>query len=146
MLTALGVQVSVIRADPEARLRNALMLGGFLVWMTYTRFYFAIHSDHLSLPPCPFLLITGHPCPFCGGTRSFANTWQGNLPRAIALYPFGPLLFVGTAVAIPVLAVALLGNRDLAVRVPIRLRRAVIAVLVGALAVSWALKLTVLPN
>jgi len=141
-----AVHVAVVRADAEARLRNALLLVGLVLWMVYTRAYWSLHAMHLGLPACPFLTITGHPCPFCGGTRSFAYTWNGRLSSAVLLYPLGPLLFVGTAVAIPLLAVAVLANRDLTVRLPERLRRPLLGCAAGALVVSWALKLTILPN
>jgi hypothetical protein len=140
------VHVAVVRAGAEARLRNALLLAGFVLWMLYTRVYWSLHAMHLGLPQCPFLAITGHPCPFCGGTRSFAYMWNGRVSSAALLYPLGPLLFVGTALAIPVLAVALLADRDLTVRLPDRIRRPLLGCAAGALVVSWALKLTVLPN
>jgi hypothetical protein len=140
------VHVAIVRAGAEARLRNAVLLGGLLVWLLYTRLYFPLHAMHATLPACPFLTITGHPCPFCGGTRSFAYMWNGDVSRAAQLYPLGPLLFVAVLVALPVLAVALLTNRDLAIRLPARLERTAYAGAFGVLAVSWALKLTVLPN
>jgi uncharacterized protein DUF2752 len=140
------VHVALVRASAEARLRNALTLGGLLLWLTYTRFFWPLKSMHTTLPACPFLTITGHPCPFCGGTRSFAYMWDGHVDRAALLYPLGPLLFAGTLVAVPVLAIALLWGRDLEVRVPDQLRRAAFGAGLGVLAVSWALKLTVLPN
>ncbi|HKA11109.1 MAG TPA: DUF2752 domain-containing protein [Candidatus Dormibacteraeota bacterium] len=142
----MGVHVAVVRAGGEARLRNSLALGGLLLWMVYTRIFWAAHAVHATAPPCPFLAITHHPCPFCGGTRSFAYMWEGNLARAVAIYPLGPLLFAATLALIPALALALLVNRDLMVRVPDRLRRPLIAAGLVALAASWALKLTVLPN
>jgi Protein of unknown function (DUF2752) len=141
-----AVHVAVVRAGGEARLRNALLLAGFVLWMLYTRVYVSLHAMHLGLPQCPFLAITGHPCPFCGGTRSFAFMWSGRVSSAALLYPLGPLLFVGTAVAIPLLAAAVLADRDLTVRLPDRLRRPLLGCAAGALVVSWALKLTVLPN
>ena len=140
------LHVAVVRAEPGARLRNALLLGGLLLWMVYTRVFWTAHALHATLPPCPFLLVTGHPCPFCGGTRSFAYMWQGEPSQAVALYPLGPPLFIATLAAIPVLAAAVLVNRDLVVRLPDRLNRAVLGAALAVLAVSWALKLTVLPN
>jgi hypothetical protein len=141
-----AVHVAVVRAGGEARLRNALLLAGFVLWMLYTRVYWSLHAMHLGLPQCPFLAITGHPCPFCGGTRSFAFMWDGRVSSAAMLYPLGPLLFVGTALAIPLLAAAVLADRDLTVRLPDRLRRPLLGCAAGVLVVSWALKLTVLPN
>ena len=140
------VHVAVVRAGAEARLRNGMVLAGLVLWMVYTRVYWTAHAAHATLPPCPFLTITGHPCPFCGGTRSFAYTWNGQLSQAMALYPLGPLMFAGTLVAIPVLALVVLANRDVLVRLPKPLERALVGAGLGILAVSWALKLTVLPN
>jgi hypothetical protein len=140
------VRVAVVRAGAEARLRNLTLLAGLALWMLYTRVFWVAHSAHATLPPCPFLTITGHPCPFCGGTRSFAYMWEGRVGRAAALYPFGPLLFAGTLAAIGVLAVAVLANRDITVRLPEGMRRALFGGALGLLAVSWMLKLTVLPN
>ena len=68
------------------------------------------------------------------------------MSNAVLLYPLGPFLFVATVVAIPLLALAVLADRDLAVRLPDRVRRPLLGCAAGALAVSWALKLTVLPN
>ena len=140
------VRVALVRAEGEARLRNLLVLAGLLLWLVYTRIFWAAQAAHVTLPFCPFLAVTHHPCPFCGGTRSFAYMWQGHAARAAALYPLGPLLFFATLAAIPVLLVALLLDRDLAVRAPDRLKHGVFAAGLGVLGISWALKLTVLPN
>lgn len=142
----MAVYVAVVRASAEARLRNLLILAGLLLWMVYTRAFWTAHALHVTLPPCPFLAITGHPCPFCGGTRSFAYMWQGDAGRAAALYPLGPVLFYATVAAIPVLALALIVNRDVVLRVPDRMKRALLSAALGVLTVSWALKLTILPN
>lgn len=142
----MGVHVAVVRPTGEARLRYALALGGLLLWMVYTRIFWAAHAVHATVLPCPFLAVTHHPCPFCGGTRSFAYMWEGNIARAVAIYPLGPLLFLATLAVIPALAVALLVNRDLIVRVPDRLRHGLVAAVLAVLGASWALKLTVLPN
>ena len=136
----------MVRAEPEARFRNALLLGGLLLWMLYTRFFWSAKAVHATLPTCPFLTLTGHPCPFCGGTRSFAYMWQGDAARAAELYPLGPLLFWATAVTIPLLALAVVLDRDLAVRMGARWQRLLVAAACVPLAASWLLKLTVLPN
>lgn len=142
----MAVHVAIVRANAEARFRNLLILAGLTLWMVYTRAFWTAHALHVTLPPCPFLAITGHPCPFCGGTRSFAYMWQGDAGRAAALYPLGPVLFYSTVAAIPVLALALIVNRDLVLRVPDRMKRALFTAALGVLTVSWALKLTILPN
>jgi hypothetical protein len=114
--------------------------------MLYTRYFATAQALHATLPPCPFLLVTGHPCPFCGGTRSFANMWYGDVGRAAALYPLGPALFWAVVAAIPVLAAALVLDRDVRWRLSRGWARAIAVAALLPLAASWALKLTVLPN
>jgi hypothetical protein len=137
---------AIVRSDPSLRLRNVCLLGGLVLWMLYTRFFWVVQTFHATLPPCPFLTLTGHPCPFCGGTRSYAYMWQGDAGRAAALYPLGPVLFWATLAAIPMLALALVLDRDLRFHVTAGWKRALVAAACAALAVSWALKLTLLPN
>jgi len=141
-----GVHLAVVRAAPAARLRNACLLAGLVLWMLYTRYFATAQALHATLPPCPFLVVTGHPCPFCGGTRSFASMWHGDLGRAAALYPLGPALFWAVLAAIPVLAAGLVLDRDVRWRLSGRWARVVAVVALLPLAASWALKLTVLPN
>jgi hypothetical protein len=141
-----GVHLAVVRADRDVRLRNAFLVAVLVLWLLYTRFLATAQALHLTLPPCPFLIVTGHPCPFCGGTRSFAYVWRGDLDRALALYPLGPLMFAGTVVAIPALLAAAVLGRDLAWRLSVPWRRTFLAALCLPLLVSWILKLTVLPN
>lgn len=129
-----------------ARVRNWLLLGGFVAWLAYTRFFWQLAGTHVTMPGCPFLALTGHPCPFCGGTRSFAFMWRGDLVDAVRYYPLIPLLFVATAVAVPLLAIGLWTGRDVRLQLPRWARTAGLATLLAALAVSWSLKLTVLPN
>jgi hypothetical protein len=138
--------LALVRADRDARLRSLVLLAGLVAWMVYTRFYWPIRAVHATLPACPFLTLTGHPCPFCGGTRSFAYVWQGNVPHAAALYPLGPLMFAGTLLAIPVLFAGLVTNRTLEWRFTPPVRRGLFLAGCLPLAVSWSLKLTVLPN
>ena len=90
--------IALYRAVPGDRLRDLGMLAGLTAWLVYTRFYWTLHATHVALPPCPFYYLTGHPCPFCGGTRSFAYMWQGDLTDAVRLYPLGPLFFVGSLI------------------------------------------------
>src|ERR1700693_3433521 len=87
------------------------MLGGLLLWLGYTRIYWIIAAGHLTLPPCPFYYLTGHPCPFCGGTRSFAYMCQGSLTTAVRLFPLGPLFFAGTWVGVAGLAAGAISGR-----------------------------------
>jgi hypothetical protein len=46
---------------------------------------------------CPFLTITGLPCPFCGLTRSLLSLLQGELLKAFWYHPLGPVVWFGMA-------------------------------------------------
>jgi Protein of unknown function (DUF2752) len=139
-----GAQPVVLRAQRADRSRNLLLLGTLIAWLLYTRSFWFLSQAHLTAPTCPFLRLTGHPCPFCGGTRSFAYLWNGDLRHAVLLYPLGPLLFALVVAAVPLLIRALLFRRDLTL--PAKVVRPAAALGAGLLVASWGLKLTVLPN
>jgi hypothetical protein len=122
------------------------MLGGLLLWLAYTRIFFLLQAAHLSAPPCPFFYLTGHPCPFCGGTRSFAYMWQGDLPNAVRLFPLGPLFFAGSLVGVLGLAAGAVSGRTWAPRLTRTQWRLLWVGAVSAVAVSWALKVFILGN
>ena len=48
----------------------------------------------LPLPRCPFLAMTGYPCPSCGMTRALRCLLHGDLAAALA---FNPLFIVAVA-------------------------------------------------
>ena len=88
-------------------------LGVLVAWLAYTRVFWTAQSLHATLPACPFLVITGQPCPFCGGTRAFAEMWQGDFWAAARYHPLGPALFVLSLAAAAGLAVLLASGRTL---------------------------------
>lgn len=60
----------------------------------------------LGLWPCPFLRVTGLPCPGCGMTRSCLAILHGDWAAMWALHPFAPVfvlfwLAVGVGVLLP---------------------------------------------
>ncbi|HEX9476562.1 MAG TPA: DUF2752 domain-containing protein [Candidatus Dormibacteraeota bacterium] len=138
--------ISITRAVPDQRLRDLGMLGGLALWLVYTRVFWGLHAAHLTIPPCPFYYLTGHPCPFCGGTRSFAYMWDGDIANAVRLYPLGPALFAGTILGAGALAGGLVTGRSWSPRLTSRQWRLLTIGAVSALAVSWALKVFVLGN
>lgn len=138
--------ISITRALPDQRLRDFSMFGGLVLWLVYTRVYWALHTTHFILPPCPFYYLTGHPCPFCGGTRSFAYMWQGDLADSVRLYPLGPALFVGTILSAGGLGAGLLTGRTWTALLTSFQWRLLIIFAVSVVAVSWVLKVFVLGN
>jgi Protein of unknown function (DUF2752) len=141
-----ALPISLTRALPTDRLRDLALLGALLVWLVYTRMFFVLQAAHLSAPPCPFYYLTGHPCPFCGGTRSFAYMWQGDLSNAVRLFPLGPLFFVGTFVGAAGLAAGVVSGRTWTPRLTGMQWRLLAIVVTSSIAISWALKVFVLGN
>jgi len=138
--------IALIKALPAQRLRDLGLFGGLALWLVYTRLYWAMHAAHLSMPPCPFFYLTGHPCPFCGGTRSFAYMWQGDMADAVRLYPLGPALFAGTLLGMGGLGAGLVSGRTWSPRLTSQQWRLLTVGGVSALMISWALKVFVLGN
>jgi uncharacterized protein DUF2752 len=58
--------------------------------------------EQLGLPPCPFLLLTGIPCPSCGLTTSFAFAAKLDFLSSLTIQPFGLIAFCLTFLAIPI--------------------------------------------
>ena len=74
----------------ERKLGLAMTVGGLL--------YFALACRGVDLMPCPFLKVTGLPCPGCGMTRSCLALLRGDLAETWRLNPFGPVFAVFWAV------------------------------------------------
>jgi hypothetical protein len=142
----MALPISITRAVPSDRLRDFALLGGLLLWLGYTRIYWTLQATHLAFPPCPFYYLTGHPCPFCGGTRSFAYMWRGDLSDAVRLYPLGPSLFAGTLAGVAALAVGIVSGRTWEPRLTSSQWRVVAVGVVSVVLMSWALKFFVLGN
>ena len=76
------------------------LIGIALPWLVYTRLNFFLHPLGLTFDGGFFMWYLHKPDPFCGGTRTFAWMWRGELGNAVAVYPLGPLLFVATIAAV----------------------------------------------
>ena len=128
------------------RMRDVGIAALLVLWLVYTRVYWLLRAVHLGAPTCPFYFLTGHPCPFCGGTRSFAYMWDGDIANSVRLYPFGPALFAGTFVAIGGLVTGAISGKSLRPRLTREQWRGVIAGVVTTVIISWVLKVFVLGN
>jgi Protein of unknown function (DUF2752) len=142
----MALPISITRPMPGDRLRDFAMLGGLLLWLGYTRVYWIIQAGHMTLPPCPFYYLTGHPCPFCGGTRAFAYMWQGDVADAVRLYPLGPALFAGSLAGVAGLAIGIVSGRTWTPTLSSLQWRLLWAGVATIVALSWALKVFVLGN
>jgi predicted ABC-type sugar transport system permease subunit len=135
--------IALVRADRDDRVRNAVLLAGLAAWLVYTRVFWTLRASHATLPACPFLTLTGHPCPLCGGSRSFASMWQGDVVAAARYHPLGPLLFLGTWVAVAVLAYLLATGRSL--RISLRAEERLFIGFGALFVVVWLFRLAFLP-
>ena len=105
------------------------------------------HGTHeqLGLPPCGWLVVTGHPCPTCGMTTAFALAAEGDLAGSFHAQPFGLVLALGTAAGFWIsLHVAVTGSRAgrLAAKL---LQPRVLWLAAGAWGAGWAYKIAAWP-
>jgi hypothetical protein len=142
----MALPISLTRAVAADRVRDLALLGGLLLWLVYTRMFFVLQAAHLTAPPCPFYYLTGHPCPFCGGTRSFAYMWQGDLANSVRLFPLGPLFFTGTLACVAGLVAGAVSGRTWTPRLNGMQWRLLAIGATSAITISWALKVFVLGN
>ncbi len=141
-----ALPLAMTRAQVTERVRDLGILLPLVVWLVYTRLYWVLHAAHLSAPPCPFYYLTGHPCPFCGGTRAFAYMWQGDISDAVRLYPLGPALFAGTIVTVGGLAAGIVTGRTWTLRLSPMQWKLIGVFAISLVLVSWAVKWFVLGN
>src|SRR5207245_4171111 len=139
-----ALPLAVMRALPAERARDLAIAGALVLWLVYTRIYWVLQAAHLGGPLCPFYYVTGHPCPFCGGTRSFAYMWRGDLSDAVRMYPLGPALFAGTIAGVGGLVSGGITGRTWTPRLTPVQWRGIGAGGAGVLAVRRALKEVVL--
>lgn len=140
-----GLNLALARAEAGDRARYAVLLLGLVAWLLYTRVFWTLRGVHATLPPCPFLVLTGHPCPFCGGTRSFAQMWNGDVTGALRYYPLGPAMFVLTLLGVAGLAVLLAGGRVLRWRPARGFEQRVYLAGLAVLLTVWVFRLLFLP-
>lgn len=74
----------------HANMRKFATIASLPIFILAARF---IPFDKLP-STCPFLRLTGYPCPTCGMTRSTIALVHANLSRSIAFNPMG-LVFAG---------------------------------------------------
>ena len=141
-----SMPVAVAKAMRVDRMRDVAIAAALVLWLVYTRLYWVLQASHITLGTCPFYYLTGHPCPFCGGTRSFAYMWRGDIAESVRLYPLGPALFLGTVLGAGGLLGGAATGRTWVPRLSAR-QWYLLGVFVGvSLLLSWSLKVFVLGN
>jgi len=84
---------------------------------------------------CPFRLLTGLPCPFCGGGRALTAAAEGDL---LAAWLFNPLLVTVCAAFGVLLFVRVVWGRAMRLEMSRRENRAFWLAGAGLLAANWA--------
>ncbi|MBV8611721.1 MAG: DUF2752 domain-containing protein [Singulisphaera sp.] len=101
---------------------------------------FGTHTQ-LGLAPCAFAVVTGHPCPTCGMTTSFAWFARGRFDRSWRANPAGSVLALTCVALVPWLLAGAARGRPPGFR---SLDRPLIGLVVATVAlslVSWTLRL-----
>jgi len=132
---------AVAPATPGDRWLAWTLLGVGLPWLAYTRLYFFLHPRHLTFDGGLFMWYFNKPDPFCGGTRTFAWMWRGDVGRAVGVYPLGPLLFVATVVLVVYGLYVLITRRAVQINLSPEMVRGVLVVGFVALGLNWIAKL-----
>ena len=65
------------------------------------------------IPPCGFHVVTGHPCPTCGSTRTALALLRGRLGEAFLTNPLFTAVLVGLALWVAAGAMSLVFGRRL---------------------------------
>ena len=133
--------VAVARATSGDRWLAWTLLGILVPWLTYTRLYFFLHPRGLTFDGGFFMWYLHKPDPFCGGTRTFAWMWRGDLGHAVTVYPLGPLLFVGTIAAVLYAIAILVSGRAIQVYPSRTMVTAALVIGLVALGLNWTAKL-----
>ena len=63
-----------------------------IVGWSYMGYAYTLRTWPALHPPlCPFLALTGIPCPLCGTTRAWDATLHGDLTTALRFHPLAPI-------------------------------------------------------
>jgi hypothetical protein len=74
----------------QSRLAGVTLTGAAVIQL-------GLVSLHIPSWPCPFLLVTGVPCPGCGLSRAIVALLQGDWQTSLTLHAYGPIFAVGIA-------------------------------------------------
>jgi len=61
---------------------------------------------------CPFMMLTGFPCPGCGITKSLIYLWEGKLYKSLYYHIFGIPTFLFCIGLIPLLTTELITGKE----------------------------------
>jgi hypothetical protein len=61
---------------------------------------------------CPFMMLTGFPCPGCGITKSLVYCYQADFIKSLSYHILGPLVIVFCLFTIVLLTIEIVNKRD----------------------------------
>jgi hypothetical protein len=100
-------------------------------------FYF--WGDSFPLSPCPFKLLTGYPCPGCGGMRATTLLLHGHAREALEMNPLSVLVATFAALSLCWMAWDVARGRSTYWNIyKIRWSRPAIIAAVALLLLNWA--------
>jgi len=70
----------------DVALTRGIVIGVFVLGVA--------HIFRITILPCPFIALTGLPCPGCGMTRAMDALLHGDWSRAVAFHPYAPFFLV----------------------------------------------------
>lgn len=118
-----------------SRVRNSLLLAGLAAGATAM---VLLRGHIVWTTVCPFKLITGIPCPGCGGLRAAQALMQGDILHALWLNPLSVLLIVWAAVSAVWLAVDILRDSNSYVNLYHRhTPKVLLIIIVAVLVANW---------
>jgi hypothetical protein len=83
---------------------------------------------------CPFMLLTGLPCPGCGITKSIIYLYKGDIMGSLGYHIFGPLVVLFCILSVGVLTMEIITGREYLNKLYFNRR---VAYLLGAVLASW---------
>ena len=83
--------------NPIIRIRKYKIVFAYLATMMLLVFA-SLFYDRFPCPLCPFKLLTGLPCPGCGGLRAANMLLQGNVLRALYINPLSCIVMIFFAI------------------------------------------------
>ena len=77
-------------------------------------YFIMLQNSHIEADQslCPFMMLTGLPCPGCGITKSLIFLYQGDIIKSFYYHLFGPFAFLFCLTAILTLSIELITQKE----------------------------------
>ncbi len=124
----------------QSRLAGVTLTGAAVIQL-------GLVSLHLPSWPCPFLSITGVPCPGCGLSRAIVALLQGDWQTSLTLHAYAPIFVIGIVLIALTTVLPYKLRGGLIERFEwVERRTGVTAILLVGLILYWLVRLLVFPQ